>query len=199
MTKGIIISVIVGILSGYLWVPDWFIDMTGDLLVVGLCILLFFIGIDLGKEGTVIANIKKVGMRLLVFPVAIIIGTFAGVLIASIFLPINWLDSLMVGSGFGWYTLAPVILSQYSNEVAAISFMHNVFRELFGIILIPIVAKKIGYVECISLPGAAAMDVCLPVVEAATKGDIVVYSFVSGVVLSLLVPVLVPMFMNFAM
>lgn len=198
MTKGIIISVIVGILSGYLWVPDWFIAKTGDLLVVGLCILLFFIGIDLGKEGTVISNIKKVGIRLIVFPVAIIIGTFAGSLVASIFLPINWLDSLMVGSGFGWYTLAPVILSQYSNEVAAISFMHNVFRELFGIILIPIVAKKIGYVECISLPGAAAMDVCLPVVEAATKGDIVVYSFVSGVVLSLLVPVLVPLFMNLA-
>ena len=42
------------------------------------------------------------------------------------------------------------------------------------------------------MPGAAAMDVCLPIVEKATRSDIAVYSFVSGVILSILVPVLVP-------
>ena len=69
--------------------------------------------------------------------------------------------------------------------------MHNVMRELLGILLIPIIAKKIGYIETVSLPGAAAMDVCLPVVEKATRGDIAVYSFISGVVLSIAVPILV--------
>ena len=43
------------------------------------------------------------------------------------------------------------------------------------------------------MPGSAAMDVCLPIVEKSTRSDIAVYSFVSGVILSTAVPILVPL------
>lgn len=192
MTKAILISVVCGMAAGYFFLPEWFIDISGDVLVVGLCVLLFFVGMDIGREGTVVKNFKKAGWRVIVFPFAIIIGTFAGSLIAGLILPsFGFRDALCVGSGFGWYTLAPVMLAEYSTEVSAVSFLHNVMREMFGILLIPIVAKKIGYIETVSLPGAAAMDVCLPIVEKSTRGDIAVYSFISGVVLSIAVPVLV--------
>ena len=192
MTKAIVCSVICGMAAGYFFLPDWFIDISGNLLVVGLCVLLFFVGLDIGREGTVAENFKKAGWRVLVFPFAIIIGTYAGSLVAGLLLPsLGIRDAMAVGSGFGWYTLAPVMLAEYSTSVSAVSFMHNVMRELFGILLIPIIAKKIGFIETVSLPGAAAMDVCLPVVEKATRGDIAVYSFISGVVLSIAVPVLV--------
>lgn len=43
------------------------------------------------------------------------------------------------------------------------------------------------------MPGAAAMG-CVPSYsEKSTRSDIAVYSFVSGVVLSILVPVFVPL------
>ena len=51
--------------------------------------------------------------------------------------------------------------------------------------------KYIGYVECVALPGAAAMDTVLPVVVGATHERITIYSFTSGVLLSLAVPVAV--------
>lgn len=192
MTKAIVISVIGGILAGYFFLPDWFIDLSGNVLIVGLCVLLFFVGMDIGREGTVVENFKKAGWRILVFPFMIILGTMLGSLAGALILPsLGIRDALAIGSGFGWYTLAPVMLSKYSTYVSALSFMHNVMRELFGILLIPIVAKKIGYIETVALPGAAAMDVCLPIVEKATRGDIAVYSFLSGVVLSIAVPVLV--------
>ena len=70
--------------------------------------------------------------------------------------------------------------------------MSNVMREIFSIIAIPFVAKYIGYVECASLPGAAAMDTVLPVVVGATHERVTIYSFTSGVILSLAVPILVP-------
>jgi hypothetical protein len=38
-------------------------------------------------------------------------------------------------------------------------------RELFGLLLIPVVAKYIGYVEAVGLPGGAAMDVGVAVVD----------------------------------
>ncbi len=76
----------------------------------------------------------------------------------------------------------------YSLSVSAVAFLSNVMREIFAIITIPIVAKYVGYVECASLPGAAAMDTVLPVVVGATHERITIYSFTSGVVLSLAVP-----------
>lgn len=196
MTKVIIASVAVGLISGYTFLPDWFIASTEYTLVIGLCILLFFVGIDLGGDENLIKNFKKVGWRILIIPVATIVGTFAGCLVGAMFLPMDIRESMAVGAGFGWYTLAPVILTQYSAELSAISFMHNVMRELFGIILIPIVAKRIGYMETCGLPGAAAMDVCLPIVEKSTNANIAVYSFVSGVIMSISVPVMVPLIIS---
>ena len=88
--------------------------------------------------------------------------------------------------------LAPTLLAPYSLSVSAVAFLSNVMREIFSIIAIPFVAKYLGYVECAALPGAAAMDTVLPVVVGATHERIAIYSFTSGVVLSLAVPLLVP-------
>ena len=198
MTICIIVSVAAGILAGYFLLPRWFTDLAGTLIVIGLCILLIFVGMDIGVEGTIVQNFKRAGWRILVFPFIIMIGTYAGALLSSLILPINVIEALCVGSGFGWYTLAPAMLADVSARLSAMSFMHNVMREVTGIILIPVVANRIGYIETVSLPGAAAMDVCLPIVERATSGNIVIYSFLSGVVLSIAVPVMVGFMMGFA-
>ena len=86
-----------------------------------------------------------------------------------------------------------VILDAGYATASAVSFLHNVLRELLAIILIPTIADHVGYAETVALPGAAAMDVCLPIVERATNSNVAVYSFVSGVVLSFAVPILVPL------
>ena len=203
MTKNILISVAAGVIFSYFFVPKAInigkisIDtgsLLGNIIVVGLCLLLLFVGIDIGYEGTVIKNLKKVGARVLVFPFASIAGSLVMALIASLILPMSWNESLAVGAGLGWYTLAPAIIMNYSPFVGTISFIHNIMRELFGIIIMPLVAKKLGYLEAMSLPGSASMDVCLPIIEKITSGDIVVYSFITGAVMSMAVPILVPIF-----
>ena len=191
MTVCIVTSVAAGIAAGYLILPDSFIGITGSIIVVGLCLLLFFVGVDIGLEGTIIRSFREAGWRIVILPFAVIAGTFIGAAAASLVLPVGLRDSLCVGAGFGWYTLAPAMLADYSLKVSALSFMHNVMREMIAILIIPTVARKVGYIECTSLPGAAAMDVCLPIVEGATRGDIAVYSFVTGAVLSVTVPVMV--------
>ena len=160
MTKNILISVVIGILCGYFFMPESIDmgsislatdDMLGDVIVAGLCLLLLFVGIDMGYEGTVISNIKKVGARVLVLPFAAIVGTLSMSLVASLILPMTWNESLACGAGFGWYTLAPAIIMEHSPMVGTISFMHNVMREVLGIVVMPLVAKKVGFVECTSL------------------------------------------------
>ena len=144
--------------------------------------------------GTVIllADIKTAGFQVLLVPVAVCAGSLAFAALAGLVLPLGVKDSMAAASGLGWYSLAPTLLAPYSLSVSAVAFLSNVMREIFAIITIPIVAKFVGYVECASLPGAAAMDTVLPVVVGATHERITIYSFTSGVVLSLAVPLLVP-------
>lgn len=196
MTILIVAFVALGVVSGYLFLPDGFIAWTGLLLTICLCILLVLIGIDIGTEGTLAANFRNAGWRVILFPFVSMAAMFAGSVLAALILPIGLQDSICVGSGLGWYSLAPAMLAEYSTEVSALSFMHNVFREIIGILLIPVVARRIGYIESFSLPGSPSMDVCLPVVERATSGDVAVYSFINGAVLSASVPVLVSIVMN---
>ena len=170
-----------------------FETMAGLGIKIGLCLLLVFVGIDLGLDGTVIENFKRVGIRIIAFPAAVVVGTLMGAGLSGVLMGLSLKEALAVGAGFGWYTLAPGIIMEAGYITAsAISFLHNVMRELFSILFIPLVAQKIGYIETTGMPGAAAMDVCLPIVEKATRSYIAVYSFVSGVILSILVPVLVP-------
>ena len=201
MTIIIVAAVAAGMMAGYFIIRnvfagnmDAFDNLAGWSLKISLCVLLIFVGMDLGIEGTVITNFKKVGWRVFVFPVVIGVSTLVGAGISGVIMGFSLKEALAIGAGYSWYSVAPGIIMEAGYITAsAVSFLHNVLRELCAILFIPLVASKIGYIETTSMPGAAAMDVCLPIVEKATKGDIAVYSFVTGVILSILVPVLVPL------
>lgn len=198
----IAVFVSLGIFSGYKLFPMLFTDLlrlakvVELLLSIELSTLLIFVGIDMGLSGQVVDNFKKVGLRVLVIPFSIIIGSLVGAFLTGLILPLGIKESMAIGAGLGWYSLGPAIMMDGGMVTGgAISFLHNLMREFFSLLLVPLVAKKIGYVESVSLPGSTAMDVCLPVVARATNSNIAVYSFVSGVVLSAAVPGLVSLFM----
>ena len=200
MTLLIVGGVVAGILAGYFVCGMIFTNEAAFeaglslAITIGLCVLLIFVGLDLGIEGQVINNFKNAGLRILALPVAVALGTMVGAVVCSVLLPVSMGESLAIGCGFGWYSLGAGILMDAGYMTAgAISFMHNVMREVFSIILVPIVARYVGYVEAIALPGAPGMDVCLPIVERSTSGTVAVYSFISGLALSLSVAFLVPL------
>ena len=166
LTKWIVGAVALGMLAGYFLVPDAVVAYCGQVIDLGLYLLLFLVGMDMGRQGTVVSDIKTAGFKVLLIPVA-------------------------VAAGFGWYSLAPSLLAPYSLPVSAVCFLANVMREVFAILAIPLVARRIGFVESVALPGAAAMDTVLPVVIGSTHERITIYSFTSGVILSLAVPLLV--------
>lgn len=191
MTRNIVITVILGMAAGYFIVPDSWIQYCDTVITVGLCIILFLVGLDMGKQIEELwKDIKSVGFRVFLFPLAIIVGTLVSGFLVGLVLPLKSTESMAVAAGFGWYSLAPMMLSEYSASVSAVAFLANVIREVSAIILIPMVAKKVGFVECMSLPGAAAMDTCLPIIVSASHDRIAIYSIVSGQVLSLTVPFL---------
>ena len=192
LTKWIVLAVALGMLAGYFVIPDSVVAYCGTVIDFGLYLLLFLVGMDMGKQGTMLADIRAAGFKVLLVPAVVAAGTLLAAALAGLVLPLGVKDSVAASAGFGWYSLAPTLLAPYSLSVSAVAFLSNVMREIFSIIAIPFVAKYIGYVECASLPGAAAMDTVLPVVVGATHERVAIYSFTSGVVLSLAVPILVP-------
>lgn len=197
MTVKIILVLIGGILSGFFIVPESFDSSTGLLLDIGLCCLLFFVGIDIGNNKDTFKNLKSVGFKALIVPVAAILGSLFGGIVCSFIFNMNIFGSLAIASGLSWYTLAPIIITPYSAEYGAIAFLTNVFREVMAFVLIPFIAKHIGYLETIAVGGAISMDTGLPIITRNTNQEVVIISFISGIIMSLMVPVLVTLFIGF--
>ncbi|MTI71218.1 MAG: lysine exporter LysO family protein [Firmicutes bacterium] len=196
MSLNIILAVVIGIFTGYFLLPESILASTGLIIDIGLCLLLFFVGIEIGKNKEVITKIKKMGLKILLIPIMIIIGSLFGSIIAGFILGIPFNESGAIGAGFGWYTLSAMILADYSSELSALAFISNVVREIIALISIPLIAKYIGDIESIAPAGATAMDTSLPVISKSTNPKTAIVSFITGVVLSTAVPILVPIFIN---
>lgn len=63
MTIKILLAVGLGIVFGLFIFPLSMADYIGTLISAGLCILLFFVGIDIGRQGNVINKIKQMGFK----------------------------------------------------------------------------------------------------------------------------------------
>ncbi|MCF8020090.1 conserved membrane protein of unknown function [Petrocella atlantisensis] len=196
MTWIIMLSVIIGALTGYLVFPSQWYDSTGWVIDIGLCLLLLFVGMDIGKQKNTLAEIKKIGFNILAVPLMIGLGSIFGALVFGHFVGLNYNESGAIGAGFGWYTLSAIMLVDYSSEISALAFLTNVIREVMAILMLPLIAKYIGHYEAVAPCGATAMDTTLPIIARYTTPKVAIVGFVSGVVLSSLVPLLVPIIIN---
>ncbi len=193
MTGKIFISVFGGILCGFLFSNEAIINNTDTLINIGLCLLLLFVGIDIGRNKDTFKNIRSHGPKMLLLPVFIVLGSLTGGFISSFFTGLNYIEASAVSAGLGWYSLSAIELSKYSAELGSIAFLTNIFREILAIVTIPYIGRYIGHHETIAAAGATSMDTLLPIITKNTTSSIAVISFFSGIVLSSLVPILVPL------
>lgn len=185
------LSVLIGSALGYFF--ESYIKFDISLLIqFGLYLLLFFIGIDIGNNRDIFKDLKKIDKKVLLLPFITMIATLLGGATASLLLSLSLGEAVAISSGMGWYSFSAIELSKVSIELGGIAFLSNIFRELLAIFLIPFVAKKVGAFESVAIAGATAMDSVLPVINRSNPAEISIISFYSGLVISLVVPVLVP-------
>lgn len=193
----IFIAVLLGTGVGYFFIPATIASNIGTIIDIGLMILLFFVGMDIGKQKDVFDKIKKMGFKILYVPVAVIIGSVVGSIIAGLLIKMPVNEAGAVGAGLGWYTLSStILLSEGYIGLSALAFLSNVFREIIALIAIPIIAKYIGKLEAVSSAGATAMDTSLPVISAATDPQTAIISFVTGVICTTSVPIILPIILK---
>ena len=183
MISALVAGILFGNLSGLMVHSD---VITGILMV-----LVFLVGVDIGREENILSKIKVNIKRIIGQSVLTIIGTFLFTFIASFFLPYTIKETVGAAAGFGWYSLSGIMISQlYSPLLGTVSFLSNVFRELLSIILLPFLAK-INQRAAISTAGATAMDVLLGLISKSTSRKNTLIAFGQGVILSLLVPLII--------
>lgn len=193
--KGSLIIVgffILGIAAGLSgMVPESIID--GDLTFYALCALLLCVGIGIGSDRNIVTKFKSLDVRMALLPLGTALGTFAGSLVVSFILSgSSPLDCLAVGSGFGYYSLSSIFITEYKGaELGTIALLANIIREMVTLLLSPVLAKAFGPLAPISSGGVTSMDTTLPIIMASSGEQYSAVSIFHGFILDFSIPFLV--------
>ncbi len=187
------VSLVGGLLFGYLFL-DTGVKNTLDLILMSaLDVMIFIAGIEIGSNRGILKRICNLHSALLALaiPLAVACGSICGALLLGHIAGLSAYDSLLVGGGLGWYSFSSVVISaMYSTEIGTVAFLANMMREISGFFLIPLLVRVHKFLA-LAPRGAATMDSGLPVVIKYTNLHVGMYSFINGLVLTLIVPVLI--------
>lgn len=158
-----------------------------------LIFLLFLIGIQLRNNGMTLKQIVLNRRGMIVAVVVVASSMVAGVINAFILdLPLK--TGLAMASGFGWYSLSGILLTEsFGPVIGSAAFFNDLGRELIAIMLIPGLVRQ-SRSTALGLCGATSMDFTLPVLQRSGGLELVPAAIVHGFILSLLVPILMAVF-----
>lgn len=194
--KGSLIIVgffIAGIVCGLMhWVPE----LDSNVSFYTLCALLFSVGITVGNNTELLKSFRHLDTRLMLLPLMTIVGTLAATAVASIGLPGRSLtDCLAVGSGFGYYSLSSILITQYRGpDLGTVALLANIIREVCTLLGAPLMVRYFGPLAPISSGGATTMDTTLPIITRTSGQDFVILSLFHGFLVDFSVPFLVTLF-----
>ena len=189
-------------LAGVFWNLAWIVLGAGLLLALPeragaalpldaaadglLRLLAAVIGFDLGAEFHKL-RLRELPRPVLLLPFAnIALSLACGALFALLRgLPVR--QGLLLYAGLGWYSLSSVMIAQKGLVVMSLlAFIHNVFREILGILTAPLAARISPYLP-IYIGGATTMDTMLPFVQRHCGRTYTLVAFYSGIVCSMAV------------
>jgi len=193
----ILLFFLTGLLAGiYSLLPETF---SGDRMTLYvLYLLLFLVGVGVGVNKHTLKLLRSVNLRIFLIPLSVIVGTFLGTLVYALFdesLTIR--ECWAVGSGFGYYSLSSVLIKEIAGEsLGVIALLSNIIREILTLLLAPLLSRFFGSFAPISSGGATSMDTTLPIITRSVGTEYAAVSVFSGLVLTLLVPFLLPLILQ---
>ena len=182
--------------------------MDSNISFVALCGLLLFVGLGIGMNPDMKNDIKSLNPRLALLPVATILGSWLGAMVAYIIMCSDvcsvlhhrlLTDCLAIDSGFAYYSLSSIFITEYRGaELGTIALLANIIREMITLLLTPLIAKRFGPLAPISSGGATTMDTTLPIITQTVGQRYVALSIYHGFVTDFTVPFVVTMWCSMA-
>lgn len=190
---GVVLSLAGGVGAGH------FASLPGGLIskVITIALVAIYLSVGVGlKEGVagLGANINK--LAYLTVPIIIVIASVIGGMLGAVFLNLNSNVAGGIGGGVGYYSLTAAMITQKSGvEYGFIAFLTNFIREVLTFFLTPWLAR-LSNLAPIALGGASTMDTTLAVMKRYLGEDYAILAFISGVILTLIVPFLLMLLLS---
>ncbi len=129
--------------------------------------------------------------RGMIVAVVVTASSLLGGILNAFILGLPLKTGLAMASGFGWYSLSGILLTEsFGPVIGSAAFFNDLCRELLAIMLIPGLVRR-SRSTALGLCGATSMDFTLPVLQRSGGVEIVPAAIVHGFLLSLLVPILI--------
>ena len=166
--------------------------------------LMLQVGLSIGSNKEFKNMISGINLRLLLIPLATICGTLVFSALAALILS-QWsvFDCMAVGSGFAYYSLSSILITQLktasigvqlATELSIIALLSNIFREIIALIGAPLIYKYFGKLAPISAAGVNSMDIALPIITKHSGKEMIPVAIFHGILIDMSVPFFVSFF-----
>lgn len=160
-----------------------------------LLVFIFLIGVELAFTQF---DRSWLSWKILLVPVAAFVGSCLAALFNYFILSNDYgLNEVMaLAQGYGWYSMSGILFTElHSAKLGGIALLTDLFREIFAILLMYCLGWRFPR-SAISSAGATSMDVTLAMVKQSCGTRYVPHAMMSGLILSLLAPLLISLFLS---
>lgn len=189
-----------GVLLGIWGDLEGFIPaQAGSLSSYVLYLLMFLVGFGIGGDTASLKVLRESNLKIMTVPLAVILGSLGGAALVAPFIGgLDLQEALAVGAGFGYYSLSSIFITELRGELpGTIALLSNIMREIFTLLMTPLLVSWAGPLGPIASGGATSMDTTLPIISLYSGKQFAVISLFSGIVLTVVVPFLVPFILSF--
>ncbi len=185
--------VVLGLFVGLLLPNEW--QPPHDLVSVALGILLFLIGVQLRSSNISFRHVFFNKHGIITAVIFVVSCWVAGILVALLLkVPVS--QGLAVTSSYGWYSLSSIIMTNnYGPLWGAIALTNDLAREIFALVMIPVLMRRYG-MAAVGSGGATSLDFVLPVIQRSGGIEMVTVAISFGFIVNILAPVLMLFFAN---
>ncbi|WP_201589999.1 lysine exporter LysO family protein [Psychrobacter fozii] len=187
-----VVCVLIGMVIGY-FLPANYMPPENTMTVM-LMILILLVGIGLKGSGITLKEVllNKRGVEMsVVFTIAVLAG---GLIFALMFSDVSWTKGLALSSGFGWYSLSAIVMTDaYGAVWGSVALFNDLVREFFALIFIPVFMRKYPS-AAVGLGGATSLDFTLPIIQQSGGLKVVPLAISFGFIINIVSPVLMVLF-----
>ncbi len=191
------LSVAVGLVIGILLRNSVGTGLVDNCLKISLVILYVCVGISVGANKDVFSYLKILGFRILWITAAIMIGSLAAGIVSGLILGLPMNIALLSAGGMSFYSITGAYMTDiYGLEAGAYGFIVNIMREVFTILLMPLLIK-ISPGSPIAGGAAGDMDTMLAPITKFVGVRLGLVTLITGTILTFIVPILLPVMSSF--
>src|SRR5690606_14464108 len=129
-----------------------------------LMILILLVGIGLKGSGITLKEVllNKRGVEMsIIFTLSVLVG---GLVFALMFSDVSWTKGLALASGFGWYSLSAIIMTDaYGAVWGSVALFYGLVCEFCALLFIPVFMRKYPS-AAVGRGGATSLEFTLPII-----------------------------------